>query len=186
MASLTIGKYVNNVATLVLRASDKLSGDGTDYYVSVPNAVGFPNKTRCLAMVQKVLLYPCDKHADDDVPIMLGVEIDQMAARNQFYTQNTGDSRLSSRSIIGYVTPTGSFVTDTVVTAFGNSCDGDILTHGVDCQSPFGKTLRVRLLNMGEGNPAPIVGKDNDYKDFQSIVVLRLLFIDNEDTIDGA
>ena len=63
MTSLTIGKYVNNVVTLVLRASDKDSGDGTDYYVSVPNAVGFPHKTRCIAMVQKVLLYPQNKHA---------------------------------------------------------------------------------------------------------------------------
>ena len=106
MTSLTIAKYVNKVVTLVLRASDRLSGDGTDYYVSVPNAVGFPNKTRCMAMVQKVLLVNQNKHADDDVPIMLGVEIDQMAARNQYYTQKSGDSRLSSRSIIGYMTPT--------------------------------------------------------------------------------
>eukprot|EP01051_Picozoa_sp_SAG22_P007618 SAG22_NODE_542_length_9294_cov_156.554649_6_plen_217_part_00 len=215
MSNLTLGKIANNSLTLVL-SSDKTTGN-FDFEVDVTNSAGFPHKTRCLIQVQMVDIGFLDILAARSLTSAtfhgntVAVSIDGLSTMTKTFVatdlDDTSVLRAGRREHEGYigVLPFKSALTPLPTTGLQGSpsqfcfasatysTDGDILNHGVLCESPFGKRLRVslkdattgkRFLHNIAGDPTGAGDPNTDPDNFPVTIKLRLLFLDNEDLKD--
>jgi len=138
--------------------------NNVDYRISIPNEASFPGKSRCLVKVESVAAKDL---TSADFPVY--VDIPEMAPHNLF---------IKGRRAIGMV--------------FGGIWNpSSIRDCGVMSQTPFGKTLSVKLFDGANHNllgtsfihSAP-GGTPNILEKYPTTIVLRLLFLTNEDLKD--
>ena len=218
MSDLTIGKIVNNSVTLVLssESADKavtlnVAGKTNDFFVDLPYHPGFAGKNRCLVFVESVTTSRHDNSATfvsgttngDNVdfeeanyvqqPIVLAVSIPAITQTSTMYNQDivpyVGVVQRTDAS--GYSSGMGG---DATSDSFNNTGDtyvseGDIIHNGILCQSPFGKRLRVTILNVTQpgnklfdlyqANGDLLAGHLPSSKPI--VIKMRILFLDNDD-----
>ena len=217
MSNLTIGKIVNNSVTLVLHTANltnATSGQAdraivpaisallpateshADFFVNIPNSMGFTHKTRCLCRVESVNGTVSTGNKPDQQIGSLGVRITGMYPRNVFknghddlclgvvHFHSDDDGGLRD---FNPVTPLATSGNDTANGVYLGV--GDIINDGVLCQSPFGKRLRVEVyeLSSGERLSPPsynAYGKQTPLANHDLTVKLRLLFLDENDLKD--
>ena len=139
--------------------------NNVDYRISIPNEASFPGKSRCLVKVESIAAG--DVTSYDTVAY---VDIPEMAPHNLF---------IKGRRAIGAVSDQG-----------GMNNTSSLLDSGVLCQTPFGKTLSVKLFdvanhdllgsNLIHSNAATV----NLVNKFPTTIVIQLLFLTNEDLKD--
>jgi len=134
-----------------------------DYKISIPNEASFPGKSRCLVKVESI---SANDLTSFELPVY--VDIPEMAPHNLF---------IKDRRAIGVV--------------FGGIWNpASIRDCGVLCQTPFGKTLSVKLFDavtrslLGTNMVHTLGGVPNIVGKFPTSIVIRLLFLTNEDLKD--
>ena len=212
MSNLTIGKIVNNSVTLVLHtanltAATRGQADRTivpaigllpateshaDFFVNIPNSMGFTHKTRCLCRVESVSGVVSTANEPARQIGSLGVRITGMYPRNVF---KNGHDDLCLGVVHFHSSDDGAlrdFPGPWTAQETANGVYlgvGDIINDGVLCQSPFGKRLRVEVYELSTGTRlSPIgyaaYGKQSHLADNDLTVKLRLLFLDENDLKD--
>ena len=212
MSNLTIGKIVNNSVTLVLHTADitaatRGQADRTivpaigllpateshaDFFVNIPNSMGFTHKTRCLCRVESVSGVVSTANEPARQIGSLGVRITGMYPRNVF---KNGHDDLCLGVVHFHSSDDGAlrdFPGPWTAQETANGVYlgvGDIINDGVLCQSPFGKRLRVEVYELSTGTRlSPIgyaaYGKQSHLADNDLTVKLRLLFLDENDLKD--
>ena len=212
MSNLTIGKIVNNSVTLVLHtanltAATRGQADRTivpaigllpateshaDFFVNIPNSMGFTHKTRCLCRVESVSGVVSTANEPARQIGSLGVRITGMYPRNVF---KNGHDDLCLGVVHFHSSDDGAlrdFPGPWTAQETANGVYlgvGDIINDGVLCQSPFGKRLRVEVYELSTGTRlSPIgyaaYGKQSHLAENDLTVKLRLLFLDENDLKD--
>ena len=216
MSDLTIGKIVNNSVTLVLssESADKavtlnVAGKTNDFFVDLPYHPGFAGKNRCLVFVESVTTA---RHDNSDTfvagsnggsnidyedfnyvqqPIVLAVSIPAITQTSTMYNQDivpyVGVVQRTDGS--GYGAGIGDQSGNCNLAGDTYVSQGDIIHNGILCQSPFGKRLRVTILNVTqpgnklfdlyEANGDLLAGHLPSSKPI--VIKMRILFLDNED-----
>ena len=144
--------------------------DHTNFKVNLPNISAFPHKTRCLCQVvsvrhQSVLI-------DDYYLGGLLVRIPQMGGHTIFF----GKEMLNG--VVGVVTQSGQ--TNKQGKGTTHEQKMSLLDSATMCQSPFGKQLDVSIVDVASME-RPVY---DSLRTNPIVVVLRLLFLDNEDLKD--
>ena len=214
MSNLTIGKIVNNSVTLVLHTADltaatrgqadrtivpaigllPVADSHADFFVNIPNSMGFTHKTRCLCRVESVNGTVSTGNKPDQQIGSLGVRITGMYPRNVF---KNGHDDLCLGVVHFHSSDDGGLRDFDADVATAGQTDangvylgvGDIINDGVLCQSPFGKRLRVEVYELSSGKrlspPAyNAYGKETPLAAHDLTVKLRLLFLDENDLKD--
>ena len=170
-----------------------------NFNVNIPNYIGYPEHSRCLAQVLSVGTQPhtsidASNNATADTqtrPMLVGLELEGVPVHNS-YTNNLGYNPLD-------LTPSSGVNTSQLISVFPlqkfnatrhYTSSRSILDDGVLIGSPFGKRIRVRLKNMTTN--ADVVMRpredngdgDNEIKNNPVHIVLRLLFIDDDEIPD--
>ena len=178
-----------------------------NYSVTIPNTIGYPEHKRCLVQVQSLSVHS-EAYAVPDPskrinPVYVGVEVEGIAVQNNFSshigstrfggkvqsTQLVGTFNLESKAL-----RQASEVHYDVSRAFAYGFDNNrsILTDGVLCSSPFGKQIRIKLLNLtnkellntNSDNGNVLMKETPNSKDIinnPTHLTLRLLFLDDDD-----
>ena len=178
-----------------------------NYTVTIPNTVGYPEHKRCLIQVQSLSCH-AEAHIRPDHtkrlnPPYVGVEVEGLAVQNNFSShvnlssKNRFDGRVSDSSVIGYfnINERNDFTATGPVSAFAYCYENNksILDDSVLCASPFGKQLRIKILNLtskdflntncddgvtirdaSESSPTDIINNPTH-------LTLRILFLDDDD-----
>jgi len=180
--------------------------DHCNYEVTIPNTIGYPEHKRCLVQVQSLCLYGKNVFLDDDIygmgkqtnPVYVGVLLEGVGGQNVYSTylsNDVQDSKVSTTSLVG------TFCLDTrgqrqnihgigSPLSFGFDNHRSILDDGVLINSPFGKQIRVRLLNMSNkktlNTDAGSFGYStaDDINENPTHLTLRILFLDDDDLPD--
>ena len=216
MSDLTIGKIVNNSVTLVLssESADKavtlnVAGKTNDFFVDLPYHPGFAGKNRCLVFVESVTTA---RHDNSDTfvagsnggsnidyedfnyvqqPIVLAVSIPAITQTSTMYNQDivpyVGVVQRTDGS--GYGAGIGDQSGNCNLAGDTYVSQGDIIHNGILCQSPFGKRLRVTILNVTQpGNKLfDLYKADGDLlaghlpSSKPIVIKMRILFLDNDD-----
>ena len=166
--------------------------DHCNYTTSIPNIIGYPEHKRCLLQVQALSLRPSAMSADildlnaekqtPQLPLTFGVFLEGSGIQNVFSTVRSS-TEIHSEQLAG-ICP--------VVAIFNNSIDGlvsyhytnnqSIVDNGVLTSSPFGRELRVRIVNLTSHSSDD--AEDNSLASFKNNpthLTLRLLFLDDDD-----
>ena len=136
-----------------------------EYTITVPNETSFPGKTRCLCQVQSLF----HKTYGDAVAYVV---IPEISSHNNF---------IQGRRVVG-----------ALPSSWSSQSSSSLLDSGTMCQNPFGTQLKVKIFDV---NTHQILGTDqrhyqgktsinNVVEKWPTTVVLRLLFLDNEDLKD--
>ena len=188
----------------------------TRFWVTVPNSMGFTHKTRCLCHVESVS--GTVEIRDPALQVSaLGVRIGgmnpQRIFRNGADVQDVGEVYLSHNQVHtleprraaailqpGPATEAGkilfgSQVAGPVETAAAFVGQGDVVSSGVLCSTPFGKRLEVEVFDLVSRKPliaralagaAEFVNthQATPLADNNVTIKLRLLFLDENDLKD--
>ena len=180
-----------------------------DYEVSIPSIIGYPEHKRCLIQVQSLSVYPQNEFdmgsavtsgasVNQVCPVYVGVELLGVAGQNMF---STAGGVLRNAQFVGtccldvkghrymHIQGQGVDVGHRVL-SYGYDNNRSILDDGVLCSSPFGRSIRVRFLNLtgneilntnqsGALGNSRLVG--NDIINNPTHLTLRLLFLDDDD-----
>jgi hypothetical protein len=216
MSDLTIGKIVNNSVTLVLssESADKavtlnVAGKTNDFFVDLPYHPGFAGKNRCLVFVESVTTARHDNSTTfvagsnggsnidyEDFnyvqqPIVLAVSIPAITQTSTMYNQDIVPyvGVVQRTDAGGYGVGIGDQTTNCNIAGDTYVSQGDIIHNGILCQSPFGKRLRVTILNVTqpgnklfdlyEANGDLLAGHLPSSKPI--VIKMRILFLDNDD-----
>ena len=215
-AGQTWGKYANNIHTLNITKdlTGYKAGDDIKFTATIPQN-GFPHKNRCLVMIDS-LCFRLNKpnlgnaaaphggsianFASSYINIMaeltIAVSLDGLGVMNSYDTVNKQNDVVG---VVGLHLNKGSALAQE---RFVRSIDkgGDIFSRGVLAQSPFGKSLGIRILDavtlkslthsrltadfdIGAINPAnnQIRVANGGGLKVEVALVLRILFLDEED-----
>ena len=216
MSNLTIGKIVNNSVTLVLSSdsADKavtlnVANKTNDFFVDLPYHPGFAGKNRCLVFVESVTTsrhdnssaFVAGSNGGSNVdyedfnyvqqPIVLAVSIPAITQTSTMYNQDIVPyvGVVQRTDAGGYGAGIGDQTANCNPAGDTYVSQGDIIHNGILCQSPFGKRLRVTILNVTQpGNKLfDLYGADGvllagHLPSSKPIVIkMRILFLDNED-----
>ena len=203
MDSTHFGKYANNLHTLIVRdRREYLAGEGFAFQTTIPQN-GFPHKKRCMVMLESLTIgyhdasntstanpnnslnnkFDADKNPFFDDPTV-AVSVDGMGVMNSYDNINNqngfvGIAPLKTNRILSTKNTTATNA------VYENSC-GNILTKGVLAQSPFGKGLNVRILDMGSEDIPLGTQQLSEVKAIAPAyyhigIVLKILFLDDLD-----
>ena len=198
-AGQTWGKYANNIHTLNITQElvGYKKGDDIKFTATIPQN-GFPHKNRCLVMIDSfsfLLNKPTSIEAASTVStyithyesIMsersLAVSLDGLGVMNSYDTLNR------QNDIVGVVDlyinkGAGSRQKASVSARYKG---GDIFSRGVLAQSPFGKSLGIRILDPVTLKPLTHTSSSNypqangGGRKTSISLVLKILFLDEED-----
>ena len=184
--------------------------DHCNYEVTIPNTIGYPEHKRCLVQVQSLCVYAKNEFLDSNIysmsdrvnPVYVGVLLDGVGGQNvysTFLSNETTESKVSTTSLVGSfcLDSRGQrswFHTDSnPPLSYGFDNQRSILDDGVLINSPFGKQLRVRLINLsnkktlntntGEHDETGHAPSD-DINENPTHLTLRILFLDDDDLPD--
>lgn len=162
MSSAHFGKYANNMKSLFIHELVVLSpNERLEFEKSIPNVDNFPNKNRCLIMIDTLSITALDEtnievstrnHFAEKFPELfslplIGVSIDGLGVQNTYDTIN------KQNSLVGICPLTTDKVmsnNSSVSMNFNYQNVGNILSCGVLGSSPFGKSLKFRLFDYGK------------------------------------
>ena len=209
MSDLTIGKIVNNSVTLVLssESADKavtlnVAGKTNDFFVDLPYHPGFAGKNRCLVFVESVTTARHRRTKDldnkeytlanlNEQPIVLAVSIPDITQTSTMYNQDIVPyvGVVQRTDAGGYGAGIGDQSGNCNLAGDTYVSQGDIIHNGILCQSPFGKRLRVTILNVAQPgnklfdlydvNGVLLAGHLPSSKPI--VIKMRILFLDNDD-----
>eukprot|EP01043_Picozoa_sp_COSAG02_P037610 COSAG02_NODE_2836_length_7923_cov_152.700153_5_plen_563_part_00 len=204
---------LRKMPSLTLNAKDTFpSGQSHgDYIVNIPNIIGYPEHKRCLVQLQSLSLFPHNEFAMTDLnhntragvtqqacPVYVGVEVQGVGGSNMFST--TGGT-LRDTQLVGtccldvkghrfeHLGGHGVDVGHRVLSYGYDNCRS-VLDDGVLINSPFGKSVRVRFLNLTTNetlntNAADDLGDNrhttSDIINNPTHLTLRLLFLDDDE-----
>lgn len=182
-----------------------------DYIVNIPNIIGYPEHKRCLVQLQSLSLFPTNEfsmtnlthttrpnEADQVCPVYVGVEVQGIGGQNMFSTaggtlrntQLVGTCCLEVKGHRNQIMAGSGVDIGHRVLSYGYDNSRSILDDGVLVNSPFGKSVRVRFVNLTT-NQTLNTNANDDYnanRDGQSDIInnpthltLRLLFLDDDD-----
>ena len=150
--------------------------NNVDYTITIPNETSFPGKTRCLAKIES--LSANDISSYDTVAY---VDIPELAPQNSY---------VKGKRVLGVIADQ----------AGGMSNSMSVLDSGTLCQTPFGKTLSVKIFDaathklLGSDMAHSVINTNNTTNDppesinlvsmFPTTIIIRLLFLTNEDLTD--
>jgi len=190
------GKYANNMHTLIIRERREfLDGEKIAFSATIPQN-GFPHKKRCMVMLESLTigiqdeanlstnnLFDGSKNSFFGDPTV-AVSIDGMGVMNSYDNINNqngfvGIAPLKTNRVLS------TNKTQETNAVYENSC-GSILTKGVLAQSPFGKGLNVRILDMGsqdtvDGTQQLLEVSAVADAFYYIVIVLKILFLDDLD-----
>ena len=138
-----------------------------EYSITIPNESSFPGKTRCLCQVQSVF------HRSSNGDSVAYVIIPEMAPHNNF---------IQGRRVVG-----------ALPSSWTSQSTASLLDGGTMCQNPFGNRLNIKIY---DANTHKILGTDQRHTQFgntstynvvekwPTTIVIRLLFLDNDDLKD--
>ena len=172
-----------------------------NYLVNIPNIVGYPEHKRCLIQVQSLSV-----HGDNDFkpnpdnplnPVYVGVKLDGVAVQSCFSTSGRVSNEqkfggvVSDSSLIGQFTLDARGLDTRVNLGYGFDNPRSILDDGVLASSPFGKQIRVQILNLTSKDVLDTnatnngvlkhVNRSKNIKNNPTHVTLRLLFLDDDE-----
>ena len=198
-AGQTWGKFANNIHTLNI-AQDLVgykAGDDIKFTATIPQN-GFPHKNRCLVMIDSfsfLLNKPTADAAASAVgtytthyeSIMsersLAVSLDGLGVMNSYDTLNRQNDIVGEVDL--YINKASGARQKASVSARYKG--GDIFSRGVLAQSPFGKSLGIRILDPVTLKPLTHTSS-SDYPQANGggrktsiSLVLKILFLDEED-----
>ena len=166
-----------------------------NYTVTIPNTIGYPEHKRCLVQVQSLSCHTEALFAPDHTnrlnPVYVGVEVQGLGAQSNFSSHvtlskdNRFDGKVANSNVVAYLNLTSG---DNALSYQNNR---SILDDGVLCSSPFGKQLRIKLLNLTNkdllNTNATTATAIRDHTDLTDLInnpthlTLRLLFLDDDD-----
>ena len=206
-AGQTWGKYANNIHTLNI--TQELVGykkhDDIKFTATIPQN-GFPHKNRCLVMIDS-LSFRLHKPGNNQGAVStyvtaytsitaepsLAVSLDGLGVMNSYDTVNKQNDVVG---VVDLYINKGSATAITSRSVRSVNKGGDIFSKGVLAQSPFGKSLGIRLLDAVTLKPLTHVlaataiapgtaGANTTGFPFGIKVgvslVLKILFLDEED-----
>ena len=183
----------------------------SDYVVNIPNIIGYPEHKRCLVQLQSLSLFPNNEFAMTDLnhntrpgvaqqacPVYVGVEVQGVGGSNMFTssggtlrdTQLVGTCCLDVKGHRFEHLSGGSVDVGHRVMSYGYDNSRSVLDDGVLINSPFGKSVRVRFLNLTTNetlntNAADDLGNNrnptSDIINNPTHLTLRLLFLDDDE-----
>ena len=205
---------LRKVPTVEFRGTNYPRGNSHgDYLVNIPNVIGYPEHKRCLVQVQSLSVFPHNEFKLTDFfrgtkrgektgtrqnvgPVYVGVQLEGVGCQNIFTTaggtvrnsQLVGTCCLDAKGAINYdfTDPSTTDSRNRGLLSFGFDNSRSILDDGVLINSPFGKDIRVRFLNLTT-NETLNTSRDETADDFDDVVnnpthlTLRLLFLDDDD-----
>ena len=154
------GKYANNLKTLMVHKQVSVVTDGgLEFDVTIPNVDNFPHKTRCMVMIDTLTISVIDDDNTDNVnrnnfaenyPELfslptVGVSMEGIGVMNSY------DNINNQNSIVGYCPLSSVKVLSEKYArsmSFVYQNSGNIHTCGVLCQSPLGKSVRMRFHDL--------------------------------------
>ena len=215
-AGQTWGKYANNIHTLNI--TQELVGykkhDDIKFTATIPQN-GFPHKNRCLVMIDSFSFRmnkpngggvqaphggTVTNFAASYINIMaertIAVSLDGLGVMNSYDTVNRQNDVVGVVGLL--INKGGALASERFVRSIDKG--GDILSRGVLAQSPFGKSLGIRILDATTLKPLTHSRLATDY-DIGAIdpangnlqvarggglkvdvsLVLKILFLDEED-----
>ena len=173
-----------------IRLQDRIGEHHQNYTCFIPNSIGYPEHKRCLVQVQECWLSSPTglNNWVRQQPPLLGVELSGVAAKNVFTMSVGGRAGVaeSNGNLIGvgivelFSHPvfqnTGDVgvqsVNDNRKVSIGWRNTRSILDDGVLINTPFGRHINVKLVNMGNNKV---------FANTPSHVVLRLVFLDDDE-----
>ena len=198
-AGQTWGKFANNIHTLNI-AQDLVgykAGDDIKFTATIPQN-GFPHKNRCLVMIDSfsfllnkpTALAPAstvNTYTTHYESIMsersLAVSLDGLGVMNSYDTLNRQNDIVGVVDL--YINKAQGARQKASVSARYKG--GDIFSRGVLAQSPFGKSLGIRILDPVTLKPLTHTSS-SDYPQANGggrktsiSLVLKILFLDEED-----
>ena len=202
-AGQTWGKYANNIHTLNITKdlTGYKEGDDIKFTATIPQN-GFPHKNRCLVMIDS-LCFRLNKpnagnaaaphggsianFATSYVNIMaeptIAVSLDGLGVMNSYDTLNRQNDIVGEVDL--YINKASGARQKASVSARYKG--GDIFSRGVLAQSPFGKSLGIRILDPVTLKPLTHTSS-SDYPQANGggrktsiSLVLKILFLDEED-----
>ena len=179
-----------------------------DYIATIPNTIGYPEHKRCLIQVQSLSVFPMGtditrfatsnqvtsyhnvsgKELPQVKPVTVGVFIDGVGVHNVFSTSK-GSAEVNNQQMVGVCRLSGAAATekgDFLDLSLGYTNSTSILDTGVLGGSPFGRSIRVRLVNLTSHGTLDTIS-DAGKRTRDSItnnpthLTLRLLFLDDDD-----
>ncbi len=164
MEATNWGKYANNMKTLLIQKTINLDFDqNVEFDVTVPNVFNFPHKNRCVVMIDTLSISAVSNENTniktrnffaEDYPELwslptIGVSLDGMGVVNSY------DTISNQNNIVGICplhTEKALSTEHSGGMTFVYQNTGSIHTCGSLCQSPFGKSMRVRLFDLASGS----------------------------------
>ena len=211
-AGQTWGKYANNIHTLNITKdlTGYKEGDDIKFTATIPQN-GFPHKKRCLVMIDSLsfrLQVPVTIDAATSRSVAayalhydsimceptVAVSLDGLGVMNSYDTMNKQNEIVGVvRTFVNKAGTTG--VTNAQTTArvsrhvSSRDTSGDFFARGVLAQSPFGKSLGIRILDAStlkplvHSNDSGAYGANNaaGIRGTSVSLVLKILFLDEED-----
>jgi hypothetical protein len=155
----------NNAFTKEAYAVSSIDYNDCEYTITVPNETSFPGKTCCLCQVQSLF----HRTYGDAVAYVI---IPEISSHNNF---------IQGRRVVG-----------ALPSSWSSQSSSSLLNTGTMCQNSFGTQLKVKNFDV---NTHKILGTDqrhsqghkpinNVIEKWPTTVVLRLLFLENEDLKD--
>ena len=189
---------LNNARYEVFDRGFPAGQSNVDFFVDIPNYIGYPEHKRCLVQLQNVTVMPKttldggnDMTVDTQTrPLLCGLELEGVPVHNS-YTNTIGFDPLHFVS--------GNINTSQLVCVFPlqkfnatrhYTSNRSITDDGVLIGTPFGKRLRVKIKNMTTNEPLVVQPKNNngdandEVKNNPVHVTLRLLFLDDDEIPD--
>ena len=206
-AGQTWGKYANNIHTLNI--TQELVGykkhDDIKFTATIPQN-GFPHKNRCLVMIDS-LSFRLHKPGNNQGAVStyvtaytsitaepsLAVSLDGLGVMNSYDTVNKQNDVVG---VVDLYINKGAATAITSRSVRSVNKGGDIFSKGVLAQSPFGKSLGIRLLDAVTLKPlthvlaATAIAPGNAGANTTGFpfgikvgvsLVLKILFLDEED-----
>ena len=196
-AGQTWGKYANNIHTVNI--TQELVGykkhDDIKFTATIPQN-GFPHKNRCLVMIDS-LSFRLHKPGNNQGAVStyvtaytsitaepsLAVSLDGLGVMNSYDTLNRQNDIVGEVDL--YINKASGARQKASVSARYKG--GDIFSRGVLAQSPFGKSLGIRILDpvtlkpLTHTSPSNYPQANGGGRKTSISLVLKILFLDEED-----
>jgi len=192
------GRYANNMKTLLIHKNVAVQpGDSLHFTTFIPSVDNFPHKSRCLLMIDTLTIGLMDATNVNDAsannfaannPEMfslptIGVSVEGLGVMNSYDNINNQNSLIGCCPV-STVKVLSSSISKAMSFVYQNN--GSILSSGVLCHSPFGKSFTIRFHDFtiaqspNESNLIKNLNTDT-VNNYLITMNLKLLYLDDED-----
>eukprot|EP01051_Picozoa_sp_SAG22_P006473 SAG22_NODE_424_length_10663_cov_93.402026_17_plen_205_part_00 len=192
------GKYANNMKTLLIHKNVEVQpGKQLEFPTFIPGLDNFPHKSRCLIMIDTLTVGLIDGSNTTDTSTNLfasknpemfslptiGVSVEGLGVMNSYDNINNQNSLIGCCPV-STVKVLSSSLSKAMSFVYQNN--GTILSCGVLCQSPFGKSFTIRFHDFTiaqSPNESNLIKNLNTTVSNNYLITmnLKLLYLDNDD-----